>query len=146
LLSVYTRVYKYIHRYYSATPFRRPYIRADKKSLTNISTMNTNHVVLIGYVGNHLSAKRINGSITQVRIRMATHYQQKLDNGDKKYVTTWHDIVAWDSTAEYAEKSLVKGSRILVQGSIEYRTYPDKNGHTRYITQIKARSLMNLDR
>ena len=108
--------------------------------------MKSNHVLLIGYVGQDLATLKLQNGSKRVGIRVATHYQHKMDNGDKIDHTVWHNVVAWDGTAEYAEKSFVKGSKIMVDGSIEYRVYPDKAGHTRYITQIKAHSLMNLDR
>ncbi len=108
--------------------------------------MKTNHVTLIGYVGNHLVASKLENGTKRVGIRMATHYAEKKANGEKIYHTVWHDIVAWDSRADFAESNLVKGSKIIVDGSIEYSTFPDKSGHTRYYTQIKAHSLMNLDR
>ena len=108
--------------------------------------MKTNHVTLIGYVGKHLVASKLENGTKRVGIRVATHYTEKKATGEKIYHTDWHDIVAWDSTAEFAEENLVKGSRVMVDGSIEYRTFPDKLGHTRYYTQIKAHSLMNLDR
>lgn len=98
--------------------------------------MKANQVLLIGYVGQHLESKKTANGL-QVKLRVATH------NGD---LTVWHNIIAWDQTAAYAERSFVKGSRIIVDGSIRYRTYPDKTGHTRYVTEIKAHSLMNLDR
>ena len=108
--------------------------------------MKGNRVLLIGYVGNHLSAKTLEAGGKRVGIRMATHYSHKNQQGERIDNTVWHDVVAWDGTAEYAERSFVKGSKIMVDGSIEYRTYSDKAGHTRYIAQIKAHSLMNLDR
>ncbi len=108
--------------------------------------MQGNKVILVGYVGNHLTTKKLESGGKRVGIRMATHYRHKDEKGESVYHTVWHDIVAWNSAAEFAERSFVKGSRILVEGFIEYRTYPDSTGHTRYITQIKAQSLMNLDR
>jgi single-strand DNA-binding protein len=108
--------------------------------------MKTNHVTLIGYVGCHLLTSKIPSGSKRVAIRMATHYSQKNDSGEKISKTVWHDVVAWDKVAEYAERSVVKGSRILVEGFITYRTYSDKAGHTRYVTLISAESLMNLDR
>ncbi len=110
------------------------------------TSMNANRVLLIGYVGKDLSATKLETGSKRVGIRIATHYSHKTPGGEKIDHTVWHDIVAWDSTAEYAERSFVKGSKIMVDGSIEYRTFPDKSGHIRYITQIKAHSLMNLDR
>ena len=108
--------------------------------------MKGNRVLLIGYVGQHLSGKKMENGTKRVGIRMATHYEYKNDKGEKKNHTVWHNVVAWDGTAEYAERSFVKGSKIMVEGSIEYRTYDDKKGHKRYLTQIKAHGLMNLDR
>lgn len=108
--------------------------------------MKTNRVQLIGYVGSDLSAATTSKGNKRVNMRVATHHPVKGDQGDTTWLTVWHDVVAWDSTAEYGGRSFVKGSRIMVEGSIEYRSYPDRTGHIRYITQIKAHSLMNLDR
>lgn len=108
--------------------------------------MKANHVTLIGYVGRDLASTTAVNGAKRVAIRMATHYAVKDAGGQKMYHTVWHDVVAWDHTAEYAERSFVKGSKIMVDGSITYRTYEDKTGHIRYLTQITAHSLMNLDR
>src|SRR5687768_12679277 len=98
--------------------------------------MQCNKVILIGYVGKDIATKKLDTGGKRVSIRMATHYDHKNEQGEKIHHTVWHDVVAWGGTAEYAERSFVKGSRILVEGCIEYRTYPDQEGHTRYITQI----------
>lgn len=108
--------------------------------------MKGNRVLLIGYVGQELVTLKLRNGCTRVAIRMATHYSHKNQEGERIDHTVWHDVVAWNGTAQYAERSFVKGSKIMVDGSIEYKTYPDSTGHTRYITQIKAHSLMNLDR
>jgi single-strand DNA-binding protein len=108
--------------------------------------MNRNNVVLIGYVGRDLiSSQAINGN-KKISMRVATHHHSKNERGDKINHTVWHNVVAWEHIAEFALRSFVKGSKILVDGNIEYRVYPDKSGHLRYYTQIKANSLMNLDR
>ena len=108
--------------------------------------MNANRVLLIGYVGQDLAALKLQDGSKRVGIRIATHFFYKNQEGEKIAHTVWHNVVAWNGIAEYAERSFVKGSKIMVDGSIQYRTYPDRAGHTRYITQIKAHSLMNLDR
>lgn len=108
--------------------------------------MRSNRVMLIGYVASDLSATKSKSGNRRVVIRMATHYLQRNHHGEKLWQTVWHDVVAWDNTAEYAERNFVKGSKVMVDGSLQYRTYADKTGHRRYITQIKAHSLMNLDR
>ena len=108
--------------------------------------MNRNKVLLIGYTGMDPICKKTNDGSKRVRIRMATHYPRTNEKGEKVYHTIWHNVIAWDSKADYAERSFVKGSKILVDGSIVYRTYLDRVGHTRYVTDIIAHSLMNLDR
>lgn len=108
--------------------------------------MKTNQVLLIGYVGADPVIKSTGKGMKRAFIRMATHMPITNEKGEKVWNTIWHDIVAWGSTAVYAGRSFVKGSKIMVDGYIEYRTCPDKSGHTRYFTQIKANSLMNLDR
>lgn len=108
--------------------------------------MQNNKVTLIGYVGNDLISSKLENGSKRVAIRMATHQSNKNVLGEKVYYTVWHDVVAWNNTAEYAERNFVKGSKLMVDGSIVYRTFPDKSGHIRYYTQIKAHSLMNLDR
>jgi single-strand DNA-binding protein len=108
--------------------------------------MQRNRIILNGYVGNHLDASVCSNGNKRVSIRVATHHRSKNRNGTYIYHTTWHDVVAWDKKAEYAERTFVKGSRIWVEGAMEYRRYPDKTGHVRYTARIRAFSLDNLDR
>jgi single-strand DNA-binding protein len=81
-----------------------------------------------------------------IRLRVSTVHSWKDKNGKVNFTSVWHDVAAWNEIAQYAERNFVKGSRILVQGMIVYRTYPDQHGHARYVTEIKATSLKNLDR
>ena len=108
--------------------------------------MKNNRVTFISYVGKDMVTQLLPKGNKRIGLRVATHYSTKNDRGEKVFHTVWHDVTAWDGIAEFAEKTFVKGSRIMVDGSIEYRTYPDRTGHIRYFTQIKAHSLMNLDR
>lgn len=108
--------------------------------------MVNNHVRLIGYIGKDISATTVSTGQRRIQLRIATHYSSKQDDGTKLFHTVWHDVVAWGQTAEFAERSFVKGSKIMVEGSIEYCIYPDATGHIRYVTRVAAHSLMNLDR
>lgn len=108
--------------------------------------MDNNRVLLIGYVGKHLSIATSKGGSKRLSLRVATHFPGTSGDGKKVYHTTWHDVVAWDNIAEFAENNFVKGSRIMVDGFIKYETYPDHTGHIRYVTLIIAHSLVNLDR
>ena len=108
--------------------------------------MKNNRVQLIGYVGKDLTSQNLENGDRRTALRVATHYCTKNPEGEKLYHTVWHDVVAWNSTADFAQRNFVKGSRIMVDGSITYRTYPDNAGHIRYLTQITAHNLVNLDR
>jgi single-strand DNA-binding protein len=67
--------------------------------------------------------------------------------GDKKpYKTTWHNVVAWDQQADYADGHLVKGSRILVEGRLVYGSFVGKDGVKRFTAHVRAEHLLNLDR
>ena len=108
--------------------------------------MKQNSVQLIGYVGGDPKIIIAKNGSKLARVRVATHYKTKTAGDEKKYITTWHDVVAWEMQADYAERSFVKGSRILVGGCICYRTYCDTKGNIRYVAEIKADTLINLDR
>ena len=88
--------------------------------------MRTNSVQLIGYVGKDLTEKTFSSGDKKIMLRVATNHSFKDKDGKVSYSSTWHDVVAWDKVAEYAQRSFVKGSRILVEGTILYRTYPDQ--------------------
>lgn len=105
-----------------------------------------NRVQLIGYVGKDPIIKTTNMGSKLAKISLATDSFFKNEQGKEVKVTTWHDVLAWAKNAEEAENNFVKGSHIMVEGQIVYRTYSDHTGHTRYVTEIKALTLMNLDR
>jgi single-strand DNA-binding protein len=105
----------------------------------------TNRVQLVGYVGQDLQETRTeNGH--RVAIRVATHDSFMSPAGKRVDQTTWHNVVAWDSAADYAERNFVKGSKILVEGRIIYGHFAGKDGAMRPVIQIKAFRLLNLDR
>jgi len=108
--------------------------------------MRTNSVQLIGFVANDLKEQKASSGDKKVIIRVATSESYTDKTGNTAWSTSWHDVVAWDEVGHFASCNFVKGSKILVQGSIHYRTYPDLHGHKRYVTEIKALALQNLDR
>ncbi len=105
----------------------------------------TNTVQLIGYVGDHLRALQRTAD-KKILIKVATHERIKDRKGESREYTTWHQVAAWSEVGEYAERNFVKGSHILVQGRLVHRTYDDRSGHKRYVTEIVADHLENLDR
>jgi len=72
----------------------------------------------------------------KVAIVIATNDFYTNNKGEKVKQTEWHNLVAWGKTAELMAESLVKGNEIAVQGKLSSRSYEDKDGVTRYITEI----------
>jgi single-strand DNA-binding protein len=108
--------------------------------------MKQNSVRLIGFVGKQPVVSEKENSAKRASIRLATHHVVRGEDKEKKFVTTWHDVIAWGELAELAGQSFMKGSHIMVDGRLVYRTYTDPGGVTRSITEIRADSLVNLSR
>lgn len=108
--------------------------------------MKTNSVTLIGFVGSDLSSKRLADGSKLVILRVSTSQSAITKDGETIRQTQWHDVVAFDDLGDIAENSFVKGSHIMVNGSIEYSTWQDVNGNKRHYARIRASELINLDR
>ena len=66
--------------------------------------------------------------------------------GDKVTETNWHNLVAWGKTAEIAEKFLDKGKEVAVEGKLTSRSYTDKEGNKKYITEVVINEILMLDK
>ena len=98
---------------------------------------SVNKVILIGNLGKDPEVRRLeNGAIlASFSIATSESYVDK-QSGDKKEITDWHDIVLWRGLAKVAEKYLVKGTKIYVEGKLKKRSWQDKEGVTRYSTEV----------
>ena len=117
-------------------------------SLTKTTIMKSlNKIQLIGYLGKDPQIITMKDGTLMARIRMATDQYFHGKQGEPKKYTDWHTIKVWgNQQVEKLRNYLIKGSHILVDGRILYRTYTDKEGHTRYVTEIRANYLVDLDR
>ena len=100
-----------------------------------------NSVQLIGHLGNDPETITFGDNKTMVKFPLATSSYYKDKNGERVTDTQWHNIVAWGGTATIAEKYLKKGQEIAISGKITYRSWEDKEGNTRYITEISANEI-----
>ncbi|WCM41641.1 single-stranded DNA-binding protein [Flavobacterium sp. CBA20B-1] len=94
-----------------------------------------NSVRLVGRVGNTPEAKTFDNA-TKVTLSLATSDFYYNDKKEKIETIQWHNIVAWGKTAELIQKYVEKGKEIAVEGKLTYRTYEDKDGIKRSITEI----------
>lgn len=110
--------------------------------------MNTlkNKVQLIGNLGAAPEVRILQNGSKVARMRLATNETKRNAKGEKTEHTQWHTLVAWGNEAEIAEKYLQKGAEIMVDGKLEYRTYTDKNGIERNVTEIEIQHLLMLDK
>ena len=110
--------------------------------------MNTlrNQVQLIGNLGRDPEVKSFDNGKVLAKISVATNESYKNANGETVTETQWHQVIAWGKTAEYMGKYLKKGHEVIVKGKLNYRNYQDKDGVTRYTTDIVVHELVKISK
>ena len=103
-----------------------------------------NKVQLIGHVGNDPEIKTFDGGKKLAKLSIATNESYKNDKGEKVEETQWHSLIAWGKTAETIEKYVIKGKEIAIEGKLTHRSYDDKNGEKRYVTEVVIDELLML--
>lgn len=105
-----------------------------------------NKVILVGNIGKDPDVNYIQPDVAVAKFPLATDESYKRKDGNWENRSTWHNIVAWRNTAQYAENNIRKGQLVYVEGKIQTRKYEDKNGQERYITEIVANSVRILNK
>ena len=108
-----------------------------------------NKVLLIGHLGSDPEVRSTSNGTRVATLSLATSRQWNSQSGERQEKTEWHRVVLWNNNrgtglADVAERYLKKGSQIYIEGSIEYRTWEDREGKTRYTTEIRAREMIML--
>jgi single-strand DNA-binding protein len=107
-----------------------------------------NKVQLIGNLGNDPEVRTTSGGNRVATFSLATSRSWNGPSGDKQEKTEWHRCVVWNTKssqlADIIEKYVKKGDKIYVEGRIEYRQWQDKEGQTRYSTEINVREMIML--
>ena len=104
-----------------------------------------NKVMLIGNVGKDPEVNFTPSGVKVTQFRLATSETWKDKDGVVQEHTDWHTIIAWRGLADIVEKLVKRGSRVYVEGKIQSRTFEDREGNKRYITEIVADNLLLLD-
>jgi single-strand DNA-binding protein len=106
-----------------------------------------NKVILIGNLGKDPEIRRLENGAVVATFSIATSesFTDK-NSGEKKEITDWHDIVLWRGLAEIAEKYIRKGTKIYVEGKLKKRSWQDKEGNTKYNTEVIGEELTILSR
>ena len=103
-----------------------------------------NKVQLIGNLGNNPEIITLESGKKVAKFSIATNENYKNAQGEKVTDTQWHNIVAWNKTADIIEKYLEKGNEVALEGKLTSRTYETKEGEKRYITEIVCNEILML--
>ena len=103
-----------------------------------------NKVQLIGHVGQEPEIKTFDGGKKVVNFTLATNESYKNEKGEKVEQTEWHKVSAWGKVADIIEKYVTKGKEIAIEGKLTHRSYDDKNGEKRFITEVVANDILLL--
>jgi len=100
-----------------------------------------NKVILLGNLGKDPEVRHLESGRAVANFSIATSETYKNKQGEKVTNTEWHNVVLWTPLAEIAEKYLKKGNQVYIEGKLTSRSYDDKDGVTRYITEVVGRDL-----
>ena len=108
--------------------------------------MSINKVILVGNVGKDPVIRYFDKGVAKATFPLATSESYTNQQGETITSTEWHNIVIWRALAEVAEKTVKKGSQVYIVGKIKTRSYVDKDGTNKYITEILADTLLVLEK
>ena len=103
-----------------------------------------NKVILIGNLGQDPELRYTGSGTAVCNMRIATSESYKDRDGNQVENTEWHTVVAWSRLAEICGEYLKKGRQVYIEGQLQTRQWDDKDGNTRYSTEVKAREMQML--
>ena len=108
--------------------------------------MNTlrNSVRLVGNLGMDPEVRAFDNNRKMARLSIAVNESYKNDKGEKVTDTQWHSLVMWGPQAKLAEDYLKKGDEVAVEGRLSSRSYTDKDGNKRYVTEVVVNEFLKM--
>lgn len=103
-----------------------------------------NRVQLIGHLGMDPEIKTLESGKKLAKFSLATNDHYKNAKGEKIEETEWHNIIAWNKTAELVENFLAKGKEVAIEGKLTSRSWDDTNGNKKYITEVVCNEILFL--
>jgi single-strand DNA-binding protein len=108
---------------------------------------SVNKVILIGNLGKDPEVRHLESGAAVANFSIATSESYTDRNtGQRVENTDWHNIVLWRGLAEIAEKYLKKGHKVYVEGKLRTRSWQDKDGNTRYTTEVVGDNMTMLSK
>jgi single-strand DNA-binding protein len=105
-----------------------------------------NKVILIGNLGRDPEVKYTQNGTAVANLNVATNEVWTDKAGQKQERTEWHRVVVWGKQAQVLGEHLTKGKQIFVEGSLQTRSWDDREGNKRYTTEIRAARVLMLGR
>jgi single-strand DNA-binding protein len=105
-----------------------------------------NKVILVGNVGKDPEVRHLESGVAVAQLPLATSETYKDKSGNKTTQTEWHNLVFWRGLADVVEKYVKKGDPLYIEGKIRSRSYDDKDGVKRYVTEIVVDNMQMLGR
>lgn len=106
--------------------------------------MSVNKAILIGNLGRDPELRYTSSGKAVASFSLATTDRWSSADGQKQEQTVWHNIVAWGKQAELAKEYLSKGRQVYIEGRIVNRSYDDKDGNKKYISEVVVQSIQFL--
>src|SRR4030042_2269436 len=103
-----------------------------------------NHVNLIGNLGMDPEVKTLENGKKLARFSIATNDRFRNAEGEQIKETQWHQVIAWGGSATIAENFLKKGKEVALSGRLSHRSYEDKDGNTRFLTEVIVNEIVLL--
>lgn len=107
--------------------------------------MSVNKVILVGRLGQNPEVRYTPSGAAVANFNIATNESWMDKSGQKQERTEWHRIVVWGKTAENCNQYLTKGKQVYVEGRLQTRQWQDKDGQTKYTTEVQAQTVQFLD-
>ncbi len=98
--------------------------------------MSVNKAILIGHLGKDPELRYTQSGRAVASFSLATNERWTSQDGQKQESTTWHNLVAWGKQAEVIKEYLGKGRQVYIEGRIANRSYDDKDGNKRYVSEV----------
>jgi single-strand DNA-binding protein len=106
--------------------------------------MSVNKVILVGRLGQNPEVRYTPSGAAVANFSIATSENWMDKSGQKQERTEWHRIVVWGKTAENCGQYLAKGRQVYVEGRLQTRQWQDKDGQTKYTTEVQAQTVQFL--
>jgi single-strand DNA-binding protein len=103
-----------------------------------------NRVILLGNLGKDPEMRHLENGRARASFTLATNEFYKNKEGERVTNTEWHNVVLWSPLAEIADKYLNKGKQVYIEGKLTNRSYTDKEGQAKYITEVVGQNLVLL--